>query len=105
MTYLPDLAGPGPVKDVGYLSFWHSYQKGEVSRLFFERLVALVLDKPLLQAVGYHSCDLGWCGIKIMLSTRLHLLRNDPLVSVRHPICKYRESDARTQVAGRGGRL
>lgn len=62
MPYSPDLAEPGPVKQVGYLWFGHSYPRGKVSRLFFERLVALV-EQPLVCARGYHKCNVGWCNL------------------------------------------
>jgi hypothetical protein len=62
VPYLPDLAEPGPVKDVGYLWFGHPYARGKVSHLFFERLVALV-EKPLGYWCGYHKCNLGWCSL------------------------------------------
>jgi len=62
VPYLPDLAEPGPVKSVSYLWIGHSYPKGEVSRLCFERLVALV-EKPLVYSCGYHRCNLGWCSL------------------------------------------
>jgi hypothetical protein len=60
MPYLPDMAGPGPVKDVGYLWFGHSYPTGKVDPSVLDRLVALA-EKPLLFAFGYHKCNLGLC--------------------------------------------
>ena len=60
MPYEPDLAAPGPVKNVGFLWFRHSYPKGKVQPLVFERLVALV-EKPLGYYCGYHKCNLGSC--------------------------------------------
>jgi hypothetical protein len=62
VPYLPDLAEPGRVKSVGYLWAGHSYPKGKVSRLCFERLVALV-EKPLAYSCGYHKCNLGLCSL------------------------------------------
>jgi hypothetical protein len=51
------------MKAVGYLCSGHSYPRGKVSRLFFERLVALVED-PLGYSRGYHNCNLGSCSLK-----------------------------------------
>jgi hypothetical protein len=51
------------MKAVGYLWSGHSYPRGKVSRLFFERLVALVED-PLWYSGGYHNCNLGSCSLK-----------------------------------------
>jgi hypothetical protein len=62
VPYLPDLAEPGPVKSVGYLSAGHSYPTGTVSRLCFERLIALV-EKPLAYSCGFHKCNLGRCSL------------------------------------------
>ena len=62
MPYEPDLAGPGPVKKVGFLWFRHSYPKGKIQPLVFERLVALV-EKPLGYYCGYHKCNLGSCAL------------------------------------------
>jgi hypothetical protein len=70
VPYSPDLAEPGPVKQVGYLWFGHSYPRGKVSRLFFERLVALV-EQPLVCARGYHKCNVGWCNLTGSVGSQL----------------------------------
>jgi len=62
MPYAPDLAGPGPVKNVGFLWFRHAYTMGKVPPLVFERLVALV-EKPLAWYGGYHICNVGSCAL------------------------------------------
>jgi len=36
MPYAPDLANTGPVKEVGYLWFGHSYPKGKIEKLVLE---------------------------------------------------------------------
>ncbi len=66
---MPDLAEPGPVKSVGYLWVGHSYPEGKVSRLCFERLVALV-EKPLGCSCGYHNCNLGRCSLTESFGSR-----------------------------------
>jgi hypothetical protein len=66
MTYAPDLANTGAVKQVGYLWFGHSYPKGKIAGLILERLVAIA-EKPLLYAYGFHKCNLGFCGATQML--------------------------------------
>jgi hypothetical protein len=66
MAYEPDLATTGlfgiqaPVKSVGYLSREHDYPKGDVSDAVFDRMASLVL-LHLLNTLGYHDCDLGFC--------------------------------------------
>jgi len=104
MVYLADLSGSGNQRYVGFLSFVHPYPRGEVLPACFERLVALTLAKPLLVSAGYHSCDLGRCGIKQALSIRLQF-REAPHILFRHPACTYKESHRRTEVGGAGGRL
>ena len=103
MGYVPDLSGSDNVKFVGYLSFAHVYPTGEVSAIFLERLVVLILQKPRLASAGYHSCNLGWCGIKRALSVRFH--RERPFFSFPDPPCTYQESCRRTQIGGQRGRL
>lgn len=75
MPYLPDMADPGPVRNVGYLWFGHSYPKGKVDRSIIDRLVALA-EKPLLYACGYHKCNLGFCALT-------HPLRQQPAFRYR----------------------
>jgi len=103
MGYIPDLSNFESVRHVGYLSFAHIYSKGEVADLFFERLVALILQRPLWESGGYHSCNLGRCGVKRALSFRFHLGR--PLLSFPDPPCMYLESYGRAQIGGHKGRL
>ncbi len=85
MPHLPDLANPGPVKDVGYLWFGHPYSRGNVSNLFFERLAALV-QKPVWYSCGYHKCNLGWCGLT-------QSLRSQPTVRFRGRVLSLGSSD------------
>lgn len=61
MPYAPDLANTGVVKEEGYLWCGHSYPRGKVDEVVFERLVAIA-KKPLLCACGFHTCNLGSCG-------------------------------------------
>jgi len=103
MAYIPDLSNFENVRYVGYLSFAHVYSKGEVADPFFERLVALILQRPRWVSAGYHSCDLGWCGVKRAFSFRFHLER--PFLSFPDPPCTYLESYGRTQIGGHNGRL
>jgi hypothetical protein len=63
VPYIPDLAGLGPEKPVGYLWYGHSFPRGRVSPLLFERLVALV-ELPLMYACGYHECNVNSCGLR-----------------------------------------
>jgi len=65
MTYAPDLANTGTVKQVGYLWFGHSYPKGKIAGLILERLVAIA-EKPLFYACGFHKCNVGFCGATLM---------------------------------------
>jgi hypothetical protein len=55
MTYAPDLANTGAVKQVGYLWCGHSYPKGKIAGLILEQLVAIA-EKPLFYACGFHKC-------------------------------------------------
>lgn len=48
------------MKSVGYLWSGHTYTRGKIPRVFFERLVGLV-ENPLWYSGGYHNCNLGWC--------------------------------------------
>ncbi len=63
MTYDADLSGTGRVRRVGYLSRGHRFTKGTTSAAFFDRLLALV-EHPLGAWAGYHTCDIGWCGLR-----------------------------------------
>lgn len=85
MPYTPDLAELGPVKNVGYLWFGHSYARGKVSDLFFERLVALV-ERPLAYSCGYHRCNLGWCSLT-------QILRSQPAFRYRGRVLGLGSSD------------
>jgi hypothetical protein len=69
MPYVPDLANPGPVQNVGYLWFGHSYPKGNVEKLILERLVAIA-EKPLIHARGFHSCNVGFCFVSLRSQPR-----------------------------------
>jgi len=60
MPYIPDLAQTGSSQCVGYLWLGHSYPRGKVSPLVFDRLVALV-EARWRVSLGYHTCNLGWC--------------------------------------------
>jgi hypothetical protein len=64
MMYEVDLAGTGPERQVGYLARGHSFTKGTASEVFFDCLAALV-EQPLMFSPGYHTCDLGWCGLSL----------------------------------------
>ena len=61
-VYEADLTGRGHERQVGYLARGHSFTKGTVSKVVFDCLVALV-EQPLSAWCGYHTCDLGWCGL------------------------------------------
>ena len=50
----------GPVKSVGYLSREYAYSKGETSEAVFDRLATLATLR-ILQWLGSHHCDLGFC--------------------------------------------
>lgn len=60
--YRADLTRSGELITVGYLARGHPFTKGKVSRIFFDRVVALVRT-PLYSSCGYHTCDVGWCGL------------------------------------------
>lgn len=65
MTYVADLAEPGPIKSVGYLAQGHDYRQGEVPEEVFDRLITLVkayIKLHILHYMGYHTCDLEPCG-------------------------------------------
>ena len=62
--YEADLTGTGCERQVGYLARGHSFTKGTASEVFFDCLVALV-ERPLSAWCGYHTCDLGWCGLSL----------------------------------------
>jgi hypothetical protein len=64
MTYYADLTGTGRVRHIGYLARGHYYTKGTTSETFFDHLVALV-ERPLGAWAGYHTCNLGWCGLRL----------------------------------------
>jgi hypothetical protein len=66
MTYDADLTGAGRVRNIGYLARGHSYPKGTTSEAFFDHLVELV-ERPLGAWAGYHTCDLGWCRLRLTL--------------------------------------
>ena len=72
MPYFPDLADTGPVKHVGYLWSGHRYPRGNVSAEFFDQLVELV-EQPLAVCCGHHSCNLGWCGMRLDPETQQEL--------------------------------
>ena len=60
------MTGRGRERQVGYLARGHSFTKGTTSEVFFDCLVVLVeLEQPLLAWCGYHTCDLGWCGLSL----------------------------------------
>jgi hypothetical protein len=85
VPYSPDLAEPGPLQKVGYLWFGHSYPRGNVSHLFFERLVALV-EQPLVGARGYHNCNIGLCRLT-------HKFRPQPVFRYRGRVLYLGSSD------------
>jgi hypothetical protein len=64
MTYQPDLTRTDRVKQIGYLARGHSFTQGTTSEAFFDHLVELV-KHPLGGWAGYHSCNLGWCGLRL----------------------------------------
>ena len=66
MTYNADLTGTDSVRNIGYLARRHSYTRGTTSEAFFDRLVGLV-EHPFAVWFGYHTCDLGWCGLRLKL--------------------------------------
>jgi hypothetical protein len=66
MTYNADMTGTNSVRNIGYLARRHPYTKGTPSEAFFDRLVGLV-DHPIAVSSGYHTCDLGWCGLRLKL--------------------------------------
>lgn len=79
MPYSPDLAQPGPSQCVGYLWFGHSYPRGKVSPLVFERLVALVETRWRVSP-GHHTCNLGWCVVLPDIAQRKFRCREKVLV-------------------------
>jgi hypothetical protein len=64
MTYRVDLTENNSVTSVGYLAGGHSFNKGIASEAILDRLVALV-EQPLGVWSGYHTCNLGWCGLRL----------------------------------------
>jgi|SRR5271157_3416154 len=75
MPYAPDLANTGPVKEVGYLWFGHSYAKGKIEKLVLERLVAIA-QKPLMYSCGFHKCNVGFC-------SATQIFRGEPIFRYR----------------------
>jgi hypothetical protein len=75
MTYHADLTGTGRVRRVGYLARKHSFTKGTTSAAFFDCLVALV-EHPFGVFAGYHTCDIGWCGLSLGLHQPQSTLRH-----------------------------
>ncbi len=67
--FSPDLHCENLVSTVGYLSPGHRFPKGRVSQFVFERLVELV-EHPFFSTCGYHTCDIGWCGLLDTLRLR-----------------------------------
>lgn len=63
VPYVPDLFDSGPVKSVGYLWSGHPCTKGKIESAILQRLVDLA-QKPLVDACGYHECNLGICFLR-----------------------------------------
>jgi len=83
MTYKADLTGTGPIRPVGYLARKHPFTKGRTSWAFIDCLVALV-KQPLLGSLGYHNCDLAWCGLTIGRFGATKFLHKGRVISLGH---------------------
>jgi hypothetical protein len=69
VPYLPDLSAKTAktpnLKNIGFLWSGHSFPRGRVSPLLFERLVSLVEMPRRSCASGYHNCCVGLCRLRI----------------------------------------
>jgi len=62
--FSPDLHCEKNLSIVGFLARGHPFPKGCLPEVVFERLVELA-DHPFFCYGGYHTCDLGWCVLRV----------------------------------------